>query len=133
MQISANKYYLVVTGLFFAISFALSGTEQLLFVPLCYIFAGPGAFFIRFYENIFDLSLSLKYNHNLVFKQHVLRWVIGWSGKVVTPYCIFSKTVNGVNDMEIKKTVANAKLNLLFLLISFVTLPLGVSIIMLWR
>ena len=133
MKITAAKYYIIVTGLFFAVSYFLGGTEQLLQMPLFYMVAGPAALFFRFYISIFDLSHILKHRHKVIFEQHVFRWVIGWSGKIVTPTCIFSETVNGINDLDVKQIVTRSKMNLLFTLISIVTLPFAVFIIMAWR
>lgn len=130
MKISSSKYYLIITVLFFAISYFLSGTKELLQTPIFYMIAGPFALFIRFYNSIFELSDILKQRHKIVFEQHELYFVIGWRGKVVNPLCIFSKSVNEINDNEIKQILNRAKENLLFTIVSFVTLPLAIYLIM---
>ena len=132
MKISAAKYYIIVNILFFTTFYILQGTTYLGEIIFLHIFAAPIVLFLRFYRSIFDLSHILKHRYRFIFEEHVWRWEITWSDstKLVSPICIFSASVNGINDLDVKEIVSKAKINLLFHFISFVTLPLGYIIIL---
>jgi hypothetical protein len=133
MKISAIHYYLGVVVLFLIASYFAHGTEYYNYLPLFYLLFGFGGFILRYIDSMNDLNTHVKIYHRNIFNQHADRWIFATKSKRLYPMTIFGPDIQQSTDPELKNIGNRAKMNLIFLIVSFISFPILTALIMILR
>lgn len=133
MKIPAIYYYLGVTGLFLLFSYFAHDTEYFNYMPLFLLTFGFGGSALRYSDSIGDLNTHLQLYHRGLYNKYGIKWEYLYKLKNLHPTAVFSPEMKQIDDPDLQEISKRVKMNLLFLVISFASLPILILLIMSWR
>ncbi|MFK7787199.1 MAG: hypothetical protein AB8B56_18905 [Crocinitomicaceae bacterium] len=133
MKIPAVHYYIGVAGLFLIVAYFTLGTKYFNYTPLLYLLLGFGGSIVRYSTSIADLNIHLSIHHQTIFNRYAIQWKYVTGIKQIYPTGVFSPEVKQTSDIQLQQIVHRVKMNLVFLIVSFISFPVLTGIIMSWR
>ena len=133
MRIPIMYYYIGVVGLFLTVAYFALGTKYFNYTPLLYLLLGFGGSVVIYVTSVADLNIHLSIYHRAIFNRYAIQWKYVTGIKQIYPTGAFSPEVKQTSDEKLQKIVSRVKMNLVFLIISFISFPILTGIIMSWR
>lgn len=119
--------------MFFLGSYFALDTDYFNYMPLFFLILGFGGSIVRYTGSIGDLNTHLKLYHKNLFDIYAIKWTYAYRVKMLYPTAVFTPEMRKTEDVNLQSIASRVKMNLLFLVISFISFPIVTMIIMSWR